>query len=373
MAGAKEGIFIEKLSPFLREKLEAARAHSGGNQALLRTLERQYVKDIVEEQIDEVERRRHYESEMQIVFEGRPLKGVERLYRRSMVIEPTTVCAAHCRWCLRGQYEMFHLNAEDMTRIARYVGESEITQDLREVLITGGDPFMVPEKLDYLLTELGRCAPQLKLIRIGTRVPLHQPSRVNPEFVEMLARHRPRFAIEIGLHINHSCELFPEVREALDRLRGAGFRLYDQTVLLKGVNDDPDTLVELFETLRYTEVEAHYLFHCIPLRGMKHHRTSVARGLALTQQLTCSGRASGRSKPKFTLLTDVGKVTLYEDSILDRDQENNILLQTSYRFEDRIRWNPLWELPKSALVDDQGFLRVWYLDAVEENVATSVP
>lgn len=370
MAGAKEGVFIEKLSPFLKQKLDEARAHPTEHQALLRTLERQYVKDVVEEQIDEQERRRHYESEMHIMFEGRPLKGVERLYRRSMVIEPTTVCAAHCRWCLRGQYEMFHLNEEDMTRVARYVGESEVTQDLREVLVTGGDPFMVPDKLDYLITELGRCAPQLKIIRIGTRVPLHQPSRVNEDFVNMLARHRPRFGIEIGLHVNHSSELFPEVCEALARLRGAGARIYDQTVLLKGVNDSVPTLVELFENLRYQEVEAHYLFHCIPLRGMKHHRTSITRGLELAHHLTSSGHASGRSKPKFTLLTDVGKVTLYEDSILERDKENNILLQTGYRYEDRTRWNPLWQLPKTALIDDQGFLRVWYLDAVEEDAAT---
>ena len=365
MAGARQGLFVEKLSPFLKQKLQDAREHPSEQRAVLRTIELQYIKDPREDEIDESERRRHYESEMAIMFEGQPLKGLERLYRRSMVIEPTTVCAAHCRWCLRGQYEMFHLTNEDMTRIARYIGESDVTQDLREVLVTGGDPFMVQEKLNYLITALGQHAPQLRVVRIGTRVPLQQPTRITDDFVNMLASHRPRFSIEVGLQVNHPSELFPEVLEAVERLRGAGVRFYDQSVLLKGVNDDLPTLVELFETLRYLDVEAHYLFHCIPLRGMKHHRTSLERGLDLIRQLTSSGYASGRSKPKFTLLTDVGKVTLYEGTILDRDGDNNVLLQTGFRYEDRLSWNPMWRPPHSAIVDDKGYLRVWYLDAVE--------
>lgn len=366
MAGTKEGVFIQKLSPFLLGKLEAARGSPAENQGLIRVLEAQYLKDPGEDRIEDGERRRHYESEMPITFEGRPLRGVERLYRRSIVVQPTTVCAAHCRWCLRGRYATLHLAKEELSLIARYIGGSEVTQDLREVLITGGDPMMVPEKLDHFMSELSAHAPQLKILRIGTRVPLQEPARVTEPLVEMLSRHGKRLRIEVGLHVNHPLELFPEAVAALSRLRAAGMRFYDQTVLLKGVNDDPAVLVELFEALRELDIEAHYLFHCIPLLGMKAHRTSVRRGLELARELTSSGLASGRAKPMFTLMTDIGKVTPYEDTILERGKDGRILLQTGYRHADRLRWNPEWRRPESAQVDSRGYLRVWYLDGPED-------
>ncbi len=365
MAGAKSGLFIQKYSPFLQHKLDEARSAPNVNQSVLRMLELQYRKDPREDDISEHERQRHYESEMHITFEGQPIKGIERLYRRSMVIEPTTVCAAHCRWCLRGQYDMLHLTREEITRITRYIGKAEVTQDLREVLITGGDPLMVPDKRLVPGDAWSKVLPESKIIRIGTRVPLQDPVRINDSMLNMLTEQLRRFRIEIGIHINHPSELFPEVIAAIDRLIAIGVGIYDQTVLLKGVNDELTTLIDLYDILRYKKIEAHYLFHCIPLRGMKHHRTSIQRGIELINALTSSGHVSGRSKPMFTLLTDVGKVTLYENTIIDRDDAHNVLLQTDYRYEDRVKWNPLWQLPKSASVDDNGFLRVWYLDVVE--------
>src|SRR5262245_48809213 len=101
MAGAKSGDFIELVSPFLKEKLAEIEASYGRNSAEWRAIASQYLKSPLENDIAAEERRRHYESEVTITFEGEPLVGVERLYRRTALLEPTTVCAAHCRWCLR--------------------------------------------------------------------------------------------------------------------------------------------------------------------------------------------------------------------------------------------------------------------------------
>jgi lysine 2,3-aminomutase len=361
MAGQKDGVFQEKLSPFLREKYETAKAEKDAD--VIKMIEKQYVFDARESIVRDSEKRRHYEAEIHRTFENKPLKGVEKLYKRTILIEPTTICSAHCRWCLRGRYEILHLSEEELTTVARYCGKARENKDVREVLITGGDPLMVPDRLDFLFDQLMKYAPQIRIYRVGSRVPMHDPSRIDRKMLGIL-KPRNDVRIEMGIQVNHYAELFPEVEESLRKLREAGVVLYDQSVLLKDLNDDFETLVELFDRLRYLGVETHYLFHCIPLKGMDHHRTSVDRGIQLIRELTSSGRASGRCKPMYTLLTDIGKVTLYEGTILKRNR-NKILLQTYYCYKDRVRWNPSWELPDSAVVDEDGFIRVWYLDHLD--------
>lgn len=171
MAGAKSGQFRELVSPFLRENMRDTEREFGENSKNYQALARQYFFDQAEEQIEAVERRRHYESEMPLEFEGRALVGVERLYRRTILIEPTTVCAAHCRWCLRGQYPVKTMKREDIEHAARYAGSPAVREDLDEVLITGGDPLMSLPLLSFTLEQLVRDAPNIRTIRIGTRVP----------------------------------------------------------------------------------------------------------------------------------------------------------------------------------------------------------
>ncbi|MFE7192004.1 radical SAM protein [Kitasatospora sp. NPDC057541] len=355
MAGAKNGVFAEKISPYLRRKREEAGEP-------LPFLDLQYVIDPAETAGRTFEVARHYESEMHPVFEGRRLRGVEKLYRRTLLVEPTTICAAHCRWCIRGQYDTLTLSREDLELIARYCGTAPENRDVREVLVTGGDPLVLVDRIEWLLDALEEHAPQVETVRIATRVPLQDPRRVDARMRRAL-RRRSAFRIEIATHINHKGELFPEVRDAYAALRETGARLYDQTVLLRGLNDTLDTLVELFDELRSMDIEAHYLFHCVPIRGMNHHRTSVAEGLELHRRLGASGLVSGRVRPHFTLMTDVGKVPLYEGSIIGRDENDRLLIRTGYRYAERAAWVPGWRLPDTAHVDDDGFLRVWYLDA----------
>ena len=103
------------------------------------------------------------------------------------------------------------------------------------------------------------------------------------------------------------------------------------------------------------------------MQGMNHHRTSVQRGLDISEQLINSGIVSGRAKPMYTLMTDLGKITLLPNSILDRNDKNEILIQSRYTVDDFKYRNPSWELPKSSSIDENGYLRVWYSDGTDDN------
>ena len=361
MAGQVDGIFRERISRFLQARRDEAALDPARHADVLNVLRLQYVTDARERERLPDQRRRHYESGVGIVFDGETLRGVERLYKRTLLVLPTLVCAAHCRWCLRGQYAIETMSPEDIERAARYCGEAPEAVDVEEVLVSGGDPLMDVARLERVFDAFTRLAPRVKVLRLATRVPLQDPARIDDGILDLLRAH-PR--TEIAMHVNHASELFPEVREAIDRMAGTGVRMYNQTVLLRDLNDQVPVLEDLFDTLRELRIETHYLFHCVPLYGMEHHRTRLDRSLDLVRQLANGGRISGRAKPSLTLLTDVGKVTLYEGTILER-RGHRVLLQTGYSCAERRAFNPSWTLPESADVGGDGLLRVWYADAGE--------
>ncbi|MEM7300438.1 MAG: radical SAM protein [Pseudomonadota bacterium] len=369
MAGAKSGNFRELISPFLKDKIREA--EQSGDQASVNALLMQYRRDSREDDITELERRRHYESELSIEFEGEPLVGVERLYRRTILIEPTTVCAAHCRWCLRGQYPVKTMYKDDIARAARYVGSAAVRDDIREVLITGGDPLMSRPLLAHTIEQLVSHAENIRIVRIGSRVPFQDPQRINEEMIAVFNRY-PQLRFEVGVNVNHPVEFWPESTEALKRLRDAGVRLYNQNPLLKGVNDNKQVLFDLFGALRDHDIEAHYLFHAIPMRGMRHHRTTVEEGLRLATLISSSGEFSGRSKPRYALLSDIGKIVLFHDSIVARrDEDNAILVRSGFSLNERLKWNPAWTMPRETVIDNEGLMMTWYQD-VEPETSRSV-
>jgi lysine 2,3-aminomutase len=364
MAGLTDGVFKEKLSPFLEEKLRILKRKYGAKDRRYRGLAIQYLHSPLEERETCEANRRHYEAEVHVKFQDEAITGMERLYRRNMVIDLTMICAANCRYCLRGRYPQRTLTDHELVQIAKYCGHEKNQKDLTEVLITGGDPLMIPIKLDFLVDALADYAPNIKMVRIGTRLPFHEPDKIDNRVLKVFEKH-PDMKFEIGTQINHPIEFFPECVEAVESLQDMGIRFYAQNVLLKGVNDDLPTLIELYDNLRKLGIEAHYLFHCIPMQGLHHFRTSVDKGIELIQGLTSCGEISGRAKPMFAAMTDIGKITFYEGTILERDKKGNLLLQSHYLYKDRMNWNPSWKVPKNAEIDEYGFIRVKYLDGRE--------
>jgi lysine 2,3-aminomutase len=363
MAGlGMQGSFQERISPFLRNKMATLNRERGQDSPEYRALELQYVRSPLEDQPAGEANLRHWEADLKVEAQEHAVRGMERLYRNCLVIEPTMVCAAHCRYCLRANYEMFTLDEDELRGIAEYCGSPGVRNELSEVLVTGGDPLVVPRRLGYLIDALVEIAPNIKVIRIGSRLPQHDPDRIDDGVYEIFRRHHDAVRFELALQVNHPVELFPEVVEKLKQLQSLGVRMYAQNVLLKGVNDSTDTLVALYRRIRELGIETHYLFHSVPMRSTHHLRTSVARGLQLVQELTNSGLISGRAKPMYAAMTDIGKITLYEGVVLDRSQ-GRLLLQSRYRYDERKNWNPNWELPQTAALDEEGYMRVWYLDS----------
>ncbi|MEW6221010.1 MAG: radical SAM protein [Thermodesulfobacteriota bacterium] len=356
--------FDEKLSPFLRLKLEELHATFGPGSQQYLGLARQYLRDD-REALEGLENNvKHYEAGLEVESHGEALHGMERLYRHTIVIEPTFVCAAHCRYCLRSHYPRHTLTEAQITEIAKFCGAPERRDEVNEVLITGGDPLMIPKRLNFLIEALLEHAPNVRTFRIGSRLMTQYPQKVD-DAVFAVFRNKPEVRFEIATQISHPVEFFPETCAIFKRVRDLGIKIYSQNVLLKGVNDDIDTLVRLYDLMRVHDLEPHYLFHCVPMRGIHHLRTSVDTGIRLIRQLVMGGLISGRAKPMFAAMTDIGKITFYEGVIRAR-RDGWLLLQSQYRMADRLAHNPSWVLPANAEVDGDGLLRVWYLDGSDE-------
>lgn len=357
MAGS---VFPERITRFLAAKLEEVKHSQGEGSSAYRGLALQYLRDPREDVALAEQNLKYYEAGVDVSAGGEGLAGLERLYRRTLVIEPTLACVANCRYCLRGNYAKHTLTEKQLVAVAEYCGNERNRQTLNEVLITGGDPLLVPHRVEILLSALIDHAPNIEIVRLATRVTSQDPDRVD-ESVLGLFQNKPSLRFELATQINHPVEFFPETVAAFAEIRKLGVKIYAQNVLLKGVNDDLAVLIDLYDRMRQNDIEAHYLFHAVPLQGTHHLRTTVDKVIRLAQQLTSSGNISGRAKPMVAAMTDIGKITFYEGSIVRR-KERLLLLQTYYRLEDRLAWNPSWKLPSSAEVDDQGCLRVWYLD-----------
>jgi lysine 2,3-aminomutase len=225
-------------------------------------------------------------------------------------------CAAYCRYCTRSrlvsQGELEPLGRRIEEALAYLAQHTEV----RDVLLSGGDPLLMSDaSLDRLLGRL-RAIPHLELLRIGTRIPGFLPQRITPELVRVLREHR----VWLSLHFCHAKELTPGVAEACDRLADGGVPLGCQTVLLKGINDSVEALRDLFRGLLKLRVRPYYLYQCDPVLGTGHLRTSIEKGLELMEQLR--GHITGYAVP--TYVVDApgggGKVPVQRETILDHQE-----------------------------------------------------
>lgn len=361
MPDQKKAFFKQKVPQYIEQLLDKIRDEFGEKSPEYNAIYNQYYYSPLENNVEKEQNLKHYEAA--ISSKGELPHGIERLYKRQLVIDLTMVCAAHCRYCLRSNYELIQIKNSDIDRIIEYIRTDEY---LKELLITGGDPFMVPRLLMQLIAEVVKKAPNIQIIRIGTRLPVQSPDQFNEELYDFFMSYRRSVRFECAIQINHKVELQEQPRKVIKKLEEAGVRIYSQNVLLKNVNDNVDALVQLYDQLRYLGVEAHYLFHPVPLIGTHHFRTSISKALSLVKELTSSGQISGRIKPTLALMTDIGKVILYEGTLGAKDDDGYYDVRTNYRIEERLRWNPDYRLPKSSRVDDQGYLIVKYLDGRDD-------
>ncbi|HEX6995300.1 MAG TPA: KamA family radical SAM protein [Gammaproteobacteria bacterium] len=252
-----------------------------------------------------------------------PVPGLVHRYPDRVLLLVTNFCSVYCRYCTRarlvGASGERALKKADVDRAIEYI---RATPAVRDVLISGGDPLSLDEeRLEYVISAL-RAIPHVEFIRIGSKQPVVQPMRVTPTLTRMLRKYHPLW---MSLHFTHPDELTPEVAEACGRLADAGIPLGSQTVLLKGVNDDLETLKKLFQGLLKIRVRPYYLYQCDPIRGSSHFRTSVDRGIELISGLR--GFTTGYAVPTYVVDAPAGggKVALLPDAVIGRDGDDLLL------------------------------------------------
>lgn len=225
-----------------------------------------------------------------------PVPGLVHKYPDRALFLVSSECAMYCRFCTRkrkvGKPEMV-INDATIAAGLEYLRR---TPAISDVLVSGGDPLMLPVvRLERILKSL-RAIPSVATIRIGTRIPCTLPMRVTPRLAAMLKKYHPLY---INTHFNHPAEITPEAELACARLADAGIPLGCQTVLLRGVNDSPEVIRELLYRLVRIRVKPYYLFQADLTKGTSHFRTTVDTGLGIMRQLI--GHVSGIAIPTYAL------------------------------------------------------------------------
>ncbi|MBN1122182.1 MAG: lysine 2,3-aminomutase [Anaerolineae bacterium] len=225
-----------------------------------------------------------------------PVPGLVHRYPDRVLMLVTTQCASYCRYCTRSR-----VVGDPSANYSRSDHEAQIeyirnTPQVRDVLLSGGDPLIMPERmLENLLSSLHEI-PHLEIIRIGSRVPVFLPQRITDELVDMLSRFHPLW---LNIHVNHPREITPELSRALAKLADAGIPLGNQSVLLRGVNDSPEVQMELVQKLVRNRVRPYYLYQCDLVQGAGHFRTPVAVGIEIIEALR--GHTSGYAVPTYVV------------------------------------------------------------------------
>jgi lysine 2,3-aminomutase len=250
-----------------------------------------------------------------------PVREVVHVYPDRVAFCVAQLCPVYCRYCFRKRRDDevgLHFNRTIVERGIQYIAENPAIKD---VLITGGDPFIASDQaLENLLVQL-RAIPHVEVIRFGTRTPVTLPYRITKELAQMLAQFHPLW---VNTHFNCVEELTPEARMAAEILVNAGIPVGNQAVLLKGVNDSSEKMQALCRGLVRSRIRPYYVFHPHMVEGTEHLRTSVQRGLQIMKSLR--GNLSGYAIPTYALDTPSGKVPLVESHLLGIDG-NDLLMQ----------------------------------------------
>ncbi len=225
-----------------------------------------------------------------------PVEGITHRYPDRVLFHVSNICAMYCRHCTRKRKvgDIDYVPSKDqLSKGIEYIANNP---QVRDVLLSGGDPFMLPdERIDWLLSEISKI-PHVEIIRIGTRIPVVLPYRVTDKLVSILKKYQPLW---INTHFNHPKEITTSSKEALAKLADAGFPLGNQSVLLADVNDCPRIMKSLLHKLVQNRVRPYYLYQCDLSEGLSHFRTPIGKGIEIMESLI--GHTSGFARPTYVI------------------------------------------------------------------------
>ena len=250
-----------------------------------------------------------------------PVPELVHRYPDRVLLMINNQCPIVCRFCTRKRKIGFPgvVTRETLRQGIEYIRNHP---EIRDVIMSGGDPLLVPDKeLDRILGEL-RSIPHLEIIRIGTRVPGTLPARITENLCSILKKYHPLY---FNMHFNHPAEITPEVEKACAMLADIGIPLGSQTVLLKGVNDDSQIMKELMLKLLKNRVKPYYIYQADMTEGTDHFRTSVQKGLDIIKDLM--GHTSGMAVPYFVIDAPGGggKVRLLPNSVVEHNKDEVVI------------------------------------------------
>lgn len=309
--------------------------------------------------------------------ENHGIYGLERVYADRAVLTPYFDCAAYCRYCFKKTRTLAGdgrvMTEGDIQRALAFIAAD---RRLDTVLITGGDPLARPAMLEGILDGVSRIEHVTK-IRIGTRHILFDPAQVTDALCALLARYdgvtvtdrwRGR-SVSVGVSLNHPDELTPEVVAALQRIMRAGISIRGQVVLLKGINDDAETLGTLLNRFVMLSIVPYYLFHCMDVLGTYHFRTSVQKGVDI---LAALASRSGVYAPTYVYVTPVGKHRVAPGTTFDYrtiDGRRYIRAVSPYQADDFVAFSGRDRLPPLHERGADGRIVSHYLDGNDDAVA----
>jgi lysine 2,3-aminomutase len=268
-----------------------------------------------------------------------PVPGLVHRYPDRVLLLALDFCSTYCRYCTRSRVVGHGEIMPNEARLETALDYIRQTPEIRDVLISGGDPLSLGEdRLDWLLSRL-RVIPHVEFIRLGTKMPAVLPQRITPQLCRVLRKYHPFW---MSVHFLHPDECTPEAAQACNRLADAGIPLGCQTVLLKGVNDDVETMKELVRKLLTMRVRPYYLYQCDPISGSSHFRTSVSKGLEIIEGLR--GHTTGYAVPTFVIDAPGGggKIPLQPQFVVGRDGDWLLLRNFeghTYRYPDPLGKN----------------------------------
>lgn len=247
-----------------------------------------------------------------------PVDTIVHRYPDRALLYVFSTCSMICRFCTRKRKVGKDYKNISMAQILEGIDYIREHEEIRDVVISGGDPLMLDdEKLDAILTEL-RSIPHLEIIRIGSRMPVVLPHRITDKLCSVLKKHHPLY---LNTHFNHPREVTPESRAACTKLANAGIPLGNQSVLLKGVNDSPQVMRELVQKLLQLRVKPYYIYQADLVKGTDHFRTSVEAGLEIIRSLR--GHTSGMAVPHYVIDAPGGggKIALMPEATIEHTDE----------------------------------------------------